>query len=162
MTYHPHSVFHRLARAIRTGNEGTEQLFIKNVLGASDIPKNHYVSSYSLKKKVSRTWQQAKAFIMKCSTCFCTTKLHYTLEVTPRAPTKVNKNEIWQIDVFLIAEFGKLRLAPHHWHILRLPMGKCFEFWKGWFWNHTFTERNGSCGNRCTNQVWQCPCLYLQ
>lgn len=90
MTYHPHSVSHSLARSIRTGNEGNDRLVIRRVLGASDVPENHYVNIKVLRKN-SVTWQQAKEFIKKCPTCFLYNQTPLHTRSNSKGTNKVNK-----------------------------------------------------------------------
>ena len=73
------------------------------------IIKNH-VNSKGLKKELSITWQQAKEIIKRCHTCV---SCNQTLLPAGTNPTGTQKNEIWQIDVFYFAEFGKLKYVHH-------------------------------------------------
>ena len=68
------------------------------------------MNSKGLKKDFSITWQQAKEIVRKCPTCS-----YYNQTPLPPGsnPKGINRNEIWQMDVFHFAEFGKLKYVHH-------------------------------------------------
>ncbi|KAL6059743.1 hypothetical protein STEG23_009665, partial [Scotinomys teguina] len=92
------------------GNDETDKLLIGNVLEASEFHKKHHVNSKGLKRDFSITWQQAKEIVRKCPTC---SFYNQTLLPAGCNPKGTQRNEIWQMDVFHFAEFGKLKYVHH-------------------------------------------------
>ncbi|KAL6040906.1 hypothetical protein STEG23_037882 [Scotinomys teguina] len=88
------------------GNDEIDQLLIGNVLEASEFHKKHHVNSKGLKKDFAITWQQAKDIVKKCPTCS-----FYNQTPLPAGsnPKGIQRNEIWQMDVFHFMEFGRLK-----------------------------------------------------
>ena len=87
-----------------------DQLLIGSMLKASEFHKKHHVNSKGLKKEFSITWQQAKEIIKKCPSCS-----FYNQTPLPEGsnPKHTQKNEIWQMDMFHFADFGKLTYVHH-------------------------------------------------
>ncbi|KAL6043129.1 hypothetical protein STEG23_019310, partial [Scotinomys teguina] len=92
------------------GNDEIDKLLIGNVLEASEFHKKHHVNSKGLKRDFSITWQQAKEIVRKCPTC---SFYNQTLLPAGCNPKGTQRNEIWQMDVFHFAEFGKLKYVHH-------------------------------------------------
>ncbi|KAL6038262.1 hypothetical protein STEG23_034935 [Scotinomys teguina] len=92
------------------GNDEIDKLLIGNVLEASEFHKKHHVNSKGLKRDFSITWQQAKEIVRKCPTC---SFYNQTLLPAGYNPKGTQRNEIWKIDVFHFAEFGKLKYVHH-------------------------------------------------
>ncbi|KAL6093039.1 hypothetical protein STEG23_031351, partial [Scotinomys teguina] len=92
------------------GNDEIDKLFIGNVLEASEFHKKHHVNSKGLKRDFSITWQQAKEIVRKCPTC---SFYNQTPLPTGCNPKGTQRNDIWQMDVFHFAEFGKLKYVHH-------------------------------------------------
>ncbi|KAL6031325.1 hypothetical protein STEG23_000678 [Scotinomys teguina] len=92
------------------GNDEIGKLLIGNVLEASEFHKKHHVNSKGLKRDFSITWQQAKEIVRKCPTC---SFYNQTLLPAGCNPKGTQRNEIWQMDVFHFAEFGKLKYVHH-------------------------------------------------
>ncbi|KAL6031936.1 hypothetical protein STEG23_004786 [Scotinomys teguina] len=92
------------------GNDEIDQLLIGNVLEASEFHKKHHVNSKGLKKDFAITWQQAKDIVKKCPTCS-----FYNQTPLPAGsnPKGIQRNEIWQMDVFHFMEFGRLKYVHH-------------------------------------------------
>ncbi|KAL6070006.1 hypothetical protein STEG23_001515, partial [Scotinomys teguina] len=92
------------------GNDEIDKLLIGNVLEASEFHKTHHVNSKGLKMDFSITWQQAKEIVRKCPT-----SSFYNQTPLPAGcnPKGTQRNEIWQMDVFHFAEFGKLKYVHH-------------------------------------------------
>ncbi|KAL6074187.1 hypothetical protein STEG23_009478 [Scotinomys teguina] len=78
-----------------------------NVLEASEFHKKHHVNSKGLKKDFVITCQQAKDIVKKCPTCS-----FYNQTPLPEGsnPKGIQRNEIWQMDVFHFMEFGRLKI----------------------------------------------------
>ena len=62
------------------------------------------------KKNSSITWQQVKEIIRRCPTC---SLYNQTLLSVGSNPKGIQRNEIWHMDVFYFAEFGKLKYVHH-------------------------------------------------
>ncbi|KAL6087154.1 hypothetical protein STEG23_023411, partial [Scotinomys teguina] len=92
------------------GNDEIDKLLIGNVLEASEFHKKHHVNSKGLKRDFSITWQQAKEIVRKCPTC---SFYNQTLLPAGCNPKGTQRNDIWQMDVFHFAEFGKLKYVHH-------------------------------------------------
>ncbi|KAL6087202.1 hypothetical protein STEG23_008811, partial [Scotinomys teguina] len=92
------------------GNDEIDKLLIGNVLEASEFHKKHHVNSKGLKRDFSTTWQQAKEIVRKCPTC---SFYNQTLQPAGCNPKGTQRNDIWQMDVFHFAEFGKLKYVHH-------------------------------------------------
>ncbi|KAL6035037.1 hypothetical protein STEG23_037457 [Scotinomys teguina] len=92
------------------GNDEIDKLLIGNVLEASEFHKKHHVNSKGLKRDFSITWQQAKEIVRKCPTC---SFYNQTLLPARCNPKGTQRNDIWQMDVFHFAEFGKLKYVHH-------------------------------------------------
>ncbi|KAL6088337.1 hypothetical protein STEG23_010771, partial [Scotinomys teguina] len=92
------------------GNDEIDKLLIGNVLEASEFHKKHHVNGKGLKKDFSITWQQAKKIVRKCPTCSFYNQTPLPAECNPKG---TQRNEIWQMDVFHFAEFGKLKYVHH-------------------------------------------------
>ncbi|KAL6044970.1 hypothetical protein STEG23_011887 [Scotinomys teguina] len=92
------------------GNDEIDQLLIGNVLEASKFHKKHHVNSKGLKKDFAITWQQTKDIVKKCPTCS-----FYNQTPLPAGsnPKGIQRNEIWQMDVFHFMEFGRLMYVHH-------------------------------------------------
>ncbi|KAL6085602.1 hypothetical protein STEG23_035267 [Scotinomys teguina] len=92
------------------GNDEIDKLLIGNVLEASEFHKKHHVNSKGLKRDFCITWQQAKDIVKKCPTCS-----FYNQTPLPAGCNRkgTQRNEIWQMDVFHFAEFGKLKYVHH-------------------------------------------------
>lgn len=86
------------------------KLLLENMLEASNIHEKHYVNSRNLKKKISITWQQAKEIIRKCPTCSLYNQTPLSTGSNPKGTTR---NEVWHMEVFHFAEFGKLKFVHH-------------------------------------------------
>ncbi|KAL6030846.1 hypothetical protein STEG23_024726 [Scotinomys teguina] len=95
------------------GNDEIDKLLIGNVLEASEFHKKHHVNSKGLKRDFSITWQQAKEIVRKCPTC---SFYNQTLLPAGCNPKGTQRNDIWQMDVFHFAEFGKLKYVHHTIH----------------------------------------------
>ncbi|KAL6030018.1 hypothetical protein STEG23_006786 [Scotinomys teguina] len=91
-------------------NDEIDKLLIGNVLEASEFHKKHHVNSKGLKRDFSITWQQAKEIVRKCPTC---SFYNQTLLPAGCNPKGTQRNDIWQMDVFHFAEFGKLKYVHH-------------------------------------------------
>ena len=93
------------------GNDEIDQLLIGNMLEASESHKKHHDNSKSFKRVFfSITWHQVKENIRK----FCTCSLYNQTPLPPGSNLKgTQRNEIWQMDVFHFAEFGKLAYVHH-------------------------------------------------
>ncbi|KAL6038953.1 hypothetical protein STEG23_010042 [Scotinomys teguina] len=93
------------------GNDEIDQLLIGNVLEASEFHKKHHVNSKGLKKDFAITGQEAKDIVKKkCPTCsFC----NQTPLPAGSNPKGIQRNEIWQMDVFHFMEFGRLKYVHH-------------------------------------------------
>lgn len=72
--------------------------------------KKNQVNNKGLKKKISITWQQAKEIIRKCPTCSLYNQTPLSTGSNPKGTTR---NEVWHMEVFHFAEFGKLKFLPH-------------------------------------------------
>ncbi|KAL6036096.1 hypothetical protein STEG23_018017 [Scotinomys teguina] len=92
------------------GNDEIDKLLIGNVLEASEFHKKHHVNSKGLKRDFSITWQQAKEIVRKCPTCSFYNQTPLPAGCNPKG---TQRNEIWQMDVFHFAEFGKLKYVHH-------------------------------------------------
>ncbi|KAL6032385.1 hypothetical protein STEG23_008139, partial [Scotinomys teguina] len=92
------------------GNDEIDKLLIGNVLEASEFHKKHHVNSKGLKRDFSITWQQAKEIVRKCPTCSFYNQTPLPAGCNPKG---TQRNEIWQMDVFHFAEFGKLKYVQH-------------------------------------------------
>ncbi|KAL6065033.1 hypothetical protein STEG23_028902 [Scotinomys teguina] len=92
------------------GNDEIDKLLIGNVLEASEFHKKHHVNSKGLKKDFSITWQQAKEIVRKCPTCSFYNQTPLPAGCNPKG---TQRNDIWQMDVFHFAEFGKLKYVHH-------------------------------------------------
>ena len=108
MTY---IIFHMgLPGPLVQDKEETDQLLVLNVLEPSKFHKKHHTNSKGLKKDFSVTWQQVKEIIKKSSTW---SLFNQTLLPSGNNPKGTQRNEIWQMDVFHFAEFGKLKYVHH-------------------------------------------------
>ncbi|KAL6036491.1 hypothetical protein STEG23_003879, partial [Scotinomys teguina] len=92
------------------GNDEIDKLLIGNVLEASEFHKKHHVNSKGLKRDFSITWQQAKEIVRKCPTCSFYNQTPLPAGCNPKG---TQRNDIWQMDVFHFAEFGKLKYVHH-------------------------------------------------
>ncbi|KAL6070467.1 hypothetical protein STEG23_006054, partial [Scotinomys teguina] len=92
------------------GNDEIDQLLIGNVLEASEFHKKHHVNSKGLKKDFAITWQQAKDIVKKFPTCSIYNQTPLPAGSNPKG---IQRNEIWQMDVFHFAEFGRLKYVHH-------------------------------------------------
>ncbi|KAL6087838.1 hypothetical protein STEG23_011789 [Scotinomys teguina] len=92
------------------GNDEIDKLLIGNVLEASEFHKKHHVNSKGLKRDFSMTWQQAKEIVRKCPTCSFYNQTPLPAGCNPKG---TQRNDIWQMDVFHFAEFGKLKYVHH-------------------------------------------------
>ncbi|KAL6078044.1 hypothetical protein STEG23_004480 [Scotinomys teguina] len=92
------------------GNDEIDKLLIGNVLEASEFHKKHHVNSKGLKRDFSITWQQAKEIVRKCPTCSFFNQTPLPAGCNPKG---TQRNDIWQMDVFHFAEFGKLKYVHH-------------------------------------------------
>ncbi|KAL6085603.1 hypothetical protein STEG23_025074 [Scotinomys teguina] len=92
------------------GNDEIDKLLIGNVLEALEFHKKHHVNSKGLKRNVSITWQQAKEIVRKCPTCSFYNQTPLPAGCNPKG---TQRNDIWQMDVFHFAEFGKLKYVHH-------------------------------------------------
>ncbi|KAL6080855.1 hypothetical protein STEG23_037101 [Scotinomys teguina] len=92
------------------GNDEIDKLLIGNVLEASEFHKKHHVNSKGLKRDFSITWQQAKEIVRKCPTCSFYNQTPLPAGYNPKG---TQRNDIWQMDVFHFAEFGKLKYVHH-------------------------------------------------
>ncbi|MGE9501631.1 DDE-type integrase/transposase/recombinase, partial [Escherichia coli] len=70
----------------------------------------HHVNSKGLKKDFSITWQQDKEIVKNCPTCS-----FYNQTPLPSGCNLkgIQRNEVWQMDVFHFAEFGNLKYVHH-------------------------------------------------
>ncbi|KAL6080845.1 hypothetical protein STEG23_037091, partial [Scotinomys teguina] len=91
-------------------NDEIDKLLIGNVLEASEFHKKHHVNSKGLKRDFSITWQQAKEIVRKCPTCSFYNQTPLPAGCNPKG---TQRNDIWQMDVFHFAEFGKLKYVHH-------------------------------------------------
>ncbi|KAL6087654.1 hypothetical protein STEG23_030580 [Scotinomys teguina] len=92
------------------GNDEIDKLLIGNVLEASEFHKKHHVNSKGLKRDFSITWHQAKEIVRKCPTCSFYNQTPLPAGCNPKG---TQRNDIWQMDVFHFAEFGKLKYVHH-------------------------------------------------
>ncbi|KAL6084245.1 hypothetical protein STEG23_037991, partial [Scotinomys teguina] len=92
------------------GNDKIDKLLIGNVLEASEFHKKHHVNTKGLKRDFSITWQQAKEIVRKCPTCSFYNQTPLPAGCNPKG---TQRNEIWKMDVFPFAEFGKLKYVHH-------------------------------------------------
>ncbi|KAL6048456.1 hypothetical protein STEG23_026502, partial [Scotinomys teguina] len=92
------------------GNDEIDKLLIGNVLEASEFHKKHHVNSKGLKRDFSITWQQSKEIVRKCPTCSFYNQTPLPAGCNPKG---TQRNDIWQMDVFHFAEFGKLKYVHH-------------------------------------------------
>ncbi|KAL6083314.1 hypothetical protein STEG23_007305 [Scotinomys teguina] len=92
------------------GNNEIDKLLIGNMLEASEFHKKHHVNSKDLKRDFSITWQQAKEIVRKCPTCSFYNQTPLPAGCNPKG---TQRNDIWQMDVFHFAEFGKLKYVHH-------------------------------------------------
>ncbi|KAL6031193.1 hypothetical protein STEG23_024783, partial [Scotinomys teguina] len=91
-------------------NDEIDKLLIGNVLEASEFHKKNHVNSKGLKRDFSITWQQAKEIVRKCPTCSFYNQTPLPAGCNPKG---TQRNDIWQVDVFHFAEFGKLKYVHH-------------------------------------------------
>ena len=80
------------------------------MLKASEFHKKHHANIKDLKKEFSIIWQQAKKIINRCPTCSFYNQTPLPAGTNPKG---TQMNEIWQMDMFHFAEFGKL-IYVHH------------------------------------------------
>ena len=92
------------------GNDEIDKFLIGNVLEALEFHKKHHINSKGLKKDFSVTWQQAKEIIKRCPTCSFYNQTPLLAGINPKG---MNRNEIWQMDVFHFTEFGNLKYVYH-------------------------------------------------
>ncbi|KAL6092317.1 hypothetical protein STEG23_003249, partial [Scotinomys teguina] len=92
------------------GNDEIDKLLIGNVLEASEFHQKHHVNSKGLKRDFSITWQQAKEIVRKYPTCSFYNQTPLPAGCNPKG---TQRNDIWQVDVFHFAEFGKLKYVHH-------------------------------------------------
>ncbi|MEJ1274732.1 amelotin [Cricetulus griseus] len=92
------------------GNDEIDRLLIDTVLEVSEFHKKHHVNSKDLKKDISITWQQAKEIVRNCPIC---SFYNQTLLPAGCNPKGLRRNEIWQMDVFHLTEFGNLKYVHH-------------------------------------------------
>ena len=92
------------------GNAEINRLLIGSVLQASEFLKKHHVNSKVLKEEFPITWQQAKEVIKRYPTCSFYNQIMLSAGSNPKGS---QKNEIWQMEVFHITEFGKLKYVHH-------------------------------------------------
>ena len=91
-------------------NAEIDQLLIGSMMQASEFHKKHHVKSKGLKKEFSITWQQAKEIVKRYPTYSLYNQTPLPAGTNPKG---TQRNEIWQMDVFHFAEFGKLKYVHH-------------------------------------------------
>ncbi|KAL6038242.1 hypothetical protein STEG23_034915 [Scotinomys teguina] len=112
---HPIYIIHIIAHTglpgpLAQSNEEIDQLLIGNVLEASEFHKKHHVNSKGTKKDFAITRQQVKDIVKKCPTC---SFFNQTPLPAGSNPKGIQRNEIWQMDVFYFTEFGRLKYVHH-------------------------------------------------
>ena len=91
-------------------NNEIDQLLKGSILEALEFHKNHHVSSKDLEKELSITWHQGKENVRQCPTC---SLYNQTLVPTGTNPKDIQRNDIWQMDVFHFTEFSKVKYVHH-------------------------------------------------
>ena len=88
------------------GNVEIDRLLTGSVLKASEFHKKHDVNRKGLKKEFSITWRHVNEILKRCPTCS-----FYNQILLPEGSNSkgIQRNEIWQMDVFHFADFGKLK-----------------------------------------------------
>ncbi|EGV93609.1 HERV-K_3q27.3 provirus ancestral Pol protein [Cricetulus griseus] len=99
-----------LPGSLAQGNDEIDRLLIGSVLEASEFHRKHHVNSKGLKKDFSITWQQVKEIVRNCPTCSFYNQTPLPADCNPKG---IQRNEVWQMDVFHFAEFGNLKYVHH-------------------------------------------------